>query len=421
MNETLKIHAEELGTKIGFKKTKIGWIPEDWDVKSLRDCAEILDNRRKPLNSEERKLRKGDIPYYGANGVVDYIDGYLFEEDLILIAEDGGYFDEFLDRPIAYRVKGKSWVNNHAHVIRVRQNFSYDFIFYCLQHKNILKYLNGGTRAKLNKGELVKLPIQIPSFLEQQKIAFILSIWDETIRLKKELLNSNILLRKSLEQNLLSGKIRLKKFVECNEKVKTKIGDLPKDWELKPLSEVLIRVKERLVPISTENYRQIGIRSHCKGIFYKEEVSGQSLGNKSVYWIQQDCFIVNIVFAWEHAIAKTTINEVGMIASHRFPMYKPNESLELDFLLYFFKTAMGKHLLGLASPGGAGRNKTLGQTEFIKLKMPIPSLDEQKNIISILNTSDNKIELLKREIRALEEQKKGLMQQLLTGKIRVKV
>ena len=113
------------------------------------------------------------------------------------------------------------------------------------------------------------------------------------------------------------------------------------------------------------------------------------MGNKSVFWIQPDCFVVNIVFAWEHAIAKTTQAEVGMIASHRFPMYKPKKGvLDLDFLLYYFKTARGKHLLGLASPGGAGRNKTLGQGEFAKLKIPVPSLAEQKRIVEVLTEAE---------------------------------
>jgi len=111
-----------------------------------------------------------------------------------------------------------------------------------------------------------------------------------------------------------------------------------------------------------------------------------------------------------------------MIASHRFPMYKPKKGvLDLDFLLYYFKTARGKHLLGLASPGGAGRNKTLGQGEFAKLKIPVPSLAEQKRIVAVLSEADREIELLKQQIATLKEQKKGLMQKLLTGEIRVNV
>ena len=169
-------------------------------------------------------------------------------------------------------------------------------------------------------------------------------------------------------------------------------------------------------------YKQIGIRSHCKGIFYKEEVTGKDLGNKSVFHIEPGCFIVNIVFAWEHAIAKTTENEVGMIASHRFPMYKPKEGiLDLNYMLHYFKSKKGKDLLELASPGGAGRNKTLGQSEFLKLQIPVPSFQRQQLIAEVLDKADEEITLYQQKLQTLQLQKKGLMQQLLTGKTRVKI
>lgn len=103
-------------------------------------------------------------------------------------------------------------------------------------------------------------------------------------------------------------------------------------------------------------------------------------------------------------------------------MYKPKEGvLDLDYLLYFFKSAKGKNLLELASPGGAGRNKTLGQSEFLKLKIPVPPIEEQKKIVRLLNAADKEIELQKQKIEAIKLQKKGLMQQLLTGKKRIKI
>lgn len=184
----------------------------------------------------------------------------------------------------------------------------------------------------------------------------------------------------------------------------------------------MIPVRKPLVPKEDELYQQIGIRSHTKGIFFKEKVTGAILGDKRVFWIEPNCFIVNIVFAWEHAIAKTTEKEIGMIASHRFPMFKTKDKvLDLDYLLYYFKSLKGKHLLGLASPGGAGRNKTLGQSEFMKLQIPVPSLEEQIAIAQVLQVADKEMWLLKNKLEKLKVQKKGLMQVLLTGKKRLKV
>ena len=141
--------------------------------------------------------------------------------------------------------------------------------------------------------------------------------------------------------------------------------------------------------------------------------------NKRVFWIEPDCFVLNIVFAWEQAVAKTTLAEKGMIASHRFPMYKPIAGkLDLNYILYFFKSPYGKHLLGLASPGGAGRNKTLGQKEFDKLHILLSPYSEQRKIAEILSTWDEAIDKTEQLIAALQVCKKGLMQRLLTGEVR---
>jgi type I restriction enzyme S subunit len=150
------------------------------NIRKLKDICLIKDNLRKPINSSERDLIKGDVPYFGANGLVDYLNDYIFNEDLVLIAEDGGNFNEFFNREIAYRVSGKSWVNNHAHVLTVKNNsFPIDWLFYSLVHKNILKHITGTTRLKLNKSDLENITIWLPQIdemniliEEMQKIDF---------------------------------------------------------------------------------------------------------------------------------------------------------------------------------------------------------------------------------------------------------
>ncbi|WP_419893155.1 restriction endonuclease subunit S [Oceanobacillus kimchii] len=219
------------------------------------------------------------------------------------------------------------------------------------------------------------------------------------------------------------------KLIESHENInngipkgykKTKYGVFPIDWEVKRVNQVLKRVRKPVDVQLNTDYKQIGIRSHGKGIFYKESVKGKELGNKAVFWVQPDCFIVNIVFAWEMAVSRTTKNELGFIASHRFPMYKPMDNiLDLDFITYLFKSPRGKYLLNLASPGGAGRNKTLGQKEFGELEIIVPKdVKEQKKIAEVLSTWDKAIELKESLIEQKEEQKRGLMQKLLSGDTR---
>jgi type I restriction enzyme S subunit len=199
----------------------------------------------------------------------------------------------------------------------------------------------------------------------------------------------------------------------------TKVGVIPEDWDTPRIDSVLQRIRKKVDVEKETLYQQIGIRSHAKGIFHKELVTGEVLGNKSVFWVEEDCFIVNIVFAWEQAVAKTTVTEKGMIASHRFPMYQPKDNKsDIDYILYFFKSKRGKHLLGLASPGGAGRNKTLGQKEFSELKLPLPPIKEQEKIAKILTTWDDAISKQETLIKAKEELKKRLMQKLLSGEVR---
>lgn len=181
--------------------------------------------------------------------------------------------------------------------------------------------------------------------------------------------------------------------------------------------DILERVE---VPVNVEpdkEYVQIGIRSHGKGLFYKEPVLGKALGNKQVFWIQPNCFILNVVFAWEQAITKTTENEIGMIGSHRFPMYRPkNDLVDIDYLIYYFLTKRGTDILEAASPGGAGRNRTLGQERFLKSKITLPPLPEQQKIAAILSTQDKVIELKEKLLALKQQQKKYLMQQLLMPK-----
>jgi type I restriction enzyme S subunit len=201
---------------------------------------------------------------------------------------------------------------------------------------------------------------------------------------------------------------------------KTKAGILPADWDVHMLGECLSRVEKPVEVKPNKLYTQIGIRSHGKGIFYKEPVTGAALGNKSVFWIEPDCFVVNIVFAWEQAIGKTTQSEVGMIGSHRFPMYRPvNDRVDIDYLISYFLTKRGTDILEAASPGGAGRNKTLGQERFLKSKIVLPPIGEQQKIAAILTTQDKVIELKEKRLAEKQRQKKYLMQQLLTGKKRL--
>lgn len=173
------------------------------------------------------------------------------------------------------------------------------------------------------------------------------------------------------------------------------------------LKEVLQRISFPVTVDENKLYYQIGIRSHSKGIFYKEAEIGKQIGNKRIFWIEPNCLILNIVFAWEQAVAKTSEKEVGMVASHRFPMYKVLNN-SLDYIVDFFKTEKGKQLLQMASPGGAGRNKTLNQDFFLNSKIYLPSLNEQLKTSELIELIEDRIETQIKIIDTLSSQKKQI-------------
>jgi len=191
-------------------------------------------------------------------------------------------------------------------------------------------------------------------------------------------------------------------------------------WPMRPISELLIQVRRPVDVVPDAIYHEIGIRSHCKGIFHKLETTGKQIGEKRVFWVEPGCLVLNIVFAWEQAVAMTSDAEVGMIASHRFPMYRSrNGKLLPEYTWRYFSTPRGKYDLNIASPGGAGRNKTLGQEVFNRLKIPVPPIEYQREVIEILSTTDRAISGMAKLIAAKRALKKGLAQQLLTGRRRL--
>ena len=191
-------------------KTRLPGFTGEWQVKTIEDAMDCFDNLRVPLNDAQRSKMKGDIPYCGANGVVGTVNDYVVDDDIILIAEDGGYFDEFKTRPIAYRMIGKCWVNNHAHILKAKEGFDQGFLFYSLVHKDIQAFLASGTRAKLNKSEMWKISMLAPTDpVEQTAIAEVLSDMDANLAELEAQRDKARAVKQGMMQELLTGRIRL--------------------------------------------------------------------------------------------------------------------------------------------------------------------------------------------------------------------
>ena len=188
------------------------------DMMFVEDCCQILDSMRVPITASDRE--EGEYPYYGANGIQDYVADYIFDDELVLLAEDGGNFGS-KERPIAYRVSGKCWVNNHAHVLKPKDGLDVDYLCYSLMFYKVDGMVNGATRQKLTQAAMRKM--QIPSrSMDEQK--YIVDELNRIIRIKEQ---------RQQELQLLDDLIKAR-FVEM-------FGDPitnPKGWDIVELGEL---------------------------------------------------------------------------------------------------------------------------------------------------------------------------------------
>ena len=178
----------------------------EWEKKRLEECVEFLDGLRKPIKSEDRKSEQGLYPYYGASGIIDYIDGYIFDGEYILLSEDGA---NIIDRNyrVAFIAKGKIWVNNHAHVLQPYDGFDINFLSETLERLNYAVYNTGTTMPKLNQEVCRNINLKIPTTKEQNKIGNLLSLLNKRIATQNKIIDKLQSLIKGIRNDVF-GKLR---------------------------------------------------------------------------------------------------------------------------------------------------------------------------------------------------------------------
>ena len=178
---------------------------EGWVERKLPEVVEVLDRMRKPINSTEREVRKGTIPYYGANGQTGWIDEFIFNEELVLLGEDAIDFADPSARK-AYLIQGPSWVNNHAHVLRADKTIvnSY-FLMESLNKVDYSQYVSFGTRSKLTQASMNGIKLLIPPIKIQEKFVDLLENFVEVIEATQKSIENSKVLRSGMLSDLLSG------------------------------------------------------------------------------------------------------------------------------------------------------------------------------------------------------------------------
>ncbi len=221
-------------------------LPQRWAEIELRECVDVLDNQRVPVNSDERAKRQGDVPYYGATGQVGWIDEALFNEELLLIGEDGApFFDK--SKPISYIIRGKSWVNNHAHVLRARSNVSSNqYLKHFLDSFDFHEFVNGTTRLKLTQGAMNRIPVRLAPLGEQWRmVAKLEKLLGKVDACQQRLAKIPVLLKR-FRQSILAAACSGLLTADWREEDRvdgTNDDDLPSHWVRTSVGDVLESLK----------------------------------------------------------------------------------------------------------------------------------------------------------------------------------
>jgi len=396
--------------EISVKQNPIGKIPKGWEIVKLEEFIDIYDKERIPLSEMERANRKGVYPYCGANGVLDYIDDYIFEGEFILLAEDGGSYGKFEDS--CYMMNGKFWVNNHAHIIKVKKNKSTNhFLLYMLNFLDLRSYVVGSTRVKLNQEYLKQIKVSYPPLPEQQKIAGILGTVDEAIAKVDKAIEKTERLKKGLMRELLTKGIGHKEFKD------SEIGRIPKDWEVVKLgNDNLFKITMgSSPPSSTYNAKKIGVpflqgNAEFGAIFpspIKYCSSPQKIANKGNILISVRAPVGDINLADQECCIGRGVASIQT----------KKDFFNSGFLFYFLK--FNRSCFEKASLGSTF--KAIRREEVDNFRLSKPNISEQQKIAAILSTVDKKIDMEKKRKEKFERIKKGLMNDLLTGRKRVRI
>ena len=321
---------------------------------NLEDCCEILDSIRVPITASKRE--EGEYPYYGANGVQDYVSEYLFDDELVLLAEDGGNFGS-KDKPIAYRVSGKCWVNNHAHVLKPNENMNVDYLCYSLMFYNVSGMVNGATRKKLTQAAMRKMQIPLRGMEEQLHIVNQLNKICMIIELRKQ------------ELQRLDDLIKAR-FVEM-------FGDSAsneKGWKMNTFGDICtvrqglqIPISKRLTEYEEDSYEYITVQ-YLHGGKEKEYIKSPKESVK--------CTKDDILMTRTGNTGMVVTNVEGVFHNNFFLIDFDRERFEKDFLVEYLNLDLIQ--ADITRRAGTSTIPDLNHGEFYKIKVFEPPIDLQK-------------------------------------------
>jgi type I restriction enzyme S subunit len=387
--------------------------PEEWNEVPVSAICSFQNG--KTLPADER--RDGSVPVYGSGSIVDHHDEAITDSPVIIIGRKGSAGEISYSEEPVFVIDTAYFIDSNS------TNYNLRWLYYLLKSLDLDQQSEHSAIPGINQNLISEHIVFLPPFETQANIATYLDSHitriNQLIKKKESLIE---LLKEEREAAISRAVMKgLDPDVEMIDSGVEWVGNVPAHWENLRISSLIEEVKRPVDVREDEIYQEIGIRSHGRGIFHKDPVTGDEIGSKNVFEVVEGALIFNIVFAWEGAVAVSTEEESGMIASHRFPMYVPrDEEIDLRYLKYFFTHGYGQGILEWNSPGAAGRNRTLNREATLSEEFWFPPNDEQQRIARYISKTlsriDDLVYKIQEEIELLQEKRKALITAAVTGK-----
>ena len=383
---------------------------EEWKEYKLGEVVNILDYKRVPLSSKERSTRKGHYPYYGAQGIIDYIDDYIFDGTYLLIAEDGENLKS-QKQNVAQLASGKYWVNNHAHIVENNGKSDIRYICYLLNMMDLSGYITGSAQPKLNQANLTSISLQLPSLESQKRVADFLSIFDDKIEVNRRI-NDN--LEQQAQALFKSWFVDFEPFKDGGFE-ETEQGMIPKGWKAGSLEDITTQKAERvgeredvkvLSPVTTG---QLMLSEE----YFTKQVFSESIAKYKV--VEKGDFAYNPARVNIGSLGRNNYDFDGCVSpvyvvfsckdgyAHLFDLYRKTEK---------FKTEVNLRAIG-------GVRQSLNYKDFAFIQCIIPPL----YVVEEFNAIYDHLLVMQRhtgeECDRLTQLRDALLPRLMSGEIKV--
>lgn len=421
-----------------YKDSRVEWladVPAHWEVKRLRFIADCLDGKRVPLNSEQRADKQGDVPYWGANSIVDYVDEALFDEPLVLLGEDGAPFQD-PTKPVAFYSEGPVWPNNHVHVLRLHEFQVGKFVAYALNSTDYANFIDGSTRDKLTQSQMNNIALPWPAVEEQSIISAFLD--RETTKIDALVAEQRRLIEllKEKRQGVISHAVTkgLNPDVPMKDSGIGWLGEVPEHWGVKRLRRVIS------APL-------------VNGIFKKKEEFGEGTLLVNVFDVYQNDFRIKFgsldrvrcdtneissyqVLPGDLFFVRSSLKQEGIAVvavagdyleaavfeCHLIRARPDRKLLDARYGSYLLNSAM--YRFEMIAKAKITTMTTIDQEAILSALLPAPPVNEQKAIAIFLDRETAKLDKLttetKRTITLLQERRTALISAAVTGKIDVR-